>query len=84
MIMISMVYLEKCPNFAEHTLCKLFSKATEHQSSRRMVRFPPPPLLKTSDCLWLATPPIASDQIVTVVGSARRRFVEFGDGVFES
>jgi len=51
---------------------------------RTWVRFPPPPLLKTSDCLWLATPPIASDQIVTVVGSARRRFVEFGDGVFES
>ena len=48
------------------------------------VRFPPPPLLKTSDRLWLATSPIASDQIVTVVGSARRRLVEFGDGVFES
>ena len=25
------------------------------------VRFPPPPLLKTSDCLWLAISPIASD-----------------------
>jgi len=50
----------------------------------RSFRFPPPPLLKTSDCLRLATLPIASDQIVTIVGSARRRFVEFGDGVFEA
>ena len=49
----------------------------------RAVRFPPPPLLKTSDCYRLAIPPIASDQIVTIGGWSRRGFVEFGDGVFE-
>ena len=42
-------------------------------------RFPPPALLKTSDCLWLAHSPIASDHIVTIALWRRRGFVEFGN-----
>jgi hypothetical protein len=34
--------------------------------------------------MWLATPAIASVQIVTIVALAWCRFVEFGDRVFES
>jgi hypothetical protein len=61
-----------------------YPRRSARPGERQSLRFPPPPLLETSHCMWLATSLIASDQIVTIVGSARRRFVEFGDGVSES